>query len=480
MAQFYDTLLGEYIKNPGIRWLWLDKVALREFEYEMQSYDTITNKKEIGFEEVEIKAASIYSWEDVYMTAKIFKKQEDEKLLENKVLQEIENPLIEVMKKVEIDWVKVDRDRLKGIGILLEKEIDSLQKEIIHDAGVEFNISSPKQVGEVLFEKLWLPKWKKTKTGYSVSADVLWDLAVNFPIAQKIVDYRHYSKVLSTYINGLTGLLDQNDFLHTSYNQFIAATWRLSSTNPNLQNIPVSNGIAGEVRDAFISRFENGSIMAFDYSQVEIRLLALMSWDESLIHAFENGIDIHENTRKLIETEERKIAKAVNFWVIYGISWFGLSKMINIPVKEASEYINKFFDSYPKVKIYLDSIIKNCEEKWYVETLFWRKRFIKWINDSNKMIKKSAEREAINMPIQWSSADIIKIAMLRVDKLIKEKKIHSKLIMQVHDELVFDVFPWEEELLKKEIVQIMENIIEDKVVKLKVDIWEGKSWKETK
>ena len=472
--------MGEYIKNPGIRWLWLDKVALREFEYEMQSYDTITNKKEIGFEEVEIKAASIYSWEDVYMTAKIFKKQEDEKLLENKVLQEIENPLIEVLKKVEIDWVKVDRDRLKGIGILLEKEIDSLQKEIIHDAGVEFNISSPKQVGEVLFEKLWLPKWKKTKTGYSVSADVLWDLAVNFPIAQKIVDYRHYSKVLSTYINGLTGLLDQNDFLHTSYNQFIAATGRLSSTNPNLQNIPVSNGIAGEVRDAFISRFENGSIMAFDYSQVEIRLLALMSWDESLIHAFENGIDIHENTRKLIETEERKIAKAVNFWVIYGISWFGLSKMINIPVKEASEYINKFFDSYPKVKIYLDSIIKNCEEKWYVETLFWRKRFIKWINDSNKMIKKSAEREAINMPIQWSSADIIKIAMLRVDKLIKEKKIHSKLIMQVHDELVFDVFPWEEELLKKEIVQIMENIIEDKVVKLKVDIWEGKSWKETK
>ena len=424
MAQFYDTLLGEYIKNPGIRWLWLDKVALREFEYEMQSYDTITNKKEIGFEEVEIKAASIYSWEDVYMTAKIFKKQEDEKLLENKVLQEIENPLIEVLKKVEIYWVKVDRDRLKGIGILLEKEIDSLQKEIIHDAGVEFNISSPKQVGEVLFEKLWLPKWKKTKTGYSVSADVLWDLAVNFPIAQKIVDYRHYSKVLSTYINGLTGLLDQNDFLHTSYNQFIAATGRLSSTNPNLQNIPVSNGIAGEVRDAFISRFENGSIMAFDYSQVEIRLLALMSWDESLIHAFENGIDIHENTRKLIETEERKIAKAVNFWVIYGISWFGLSKMINIPVKEASEYINKFFDSYPKVKIYLDSIIKNCEEKWYVETLFWRKRFIKWINDSNKMIKKSAEREAINMPIQWSSADIIKIAMLRVDKLIKEKKIH--------------------------------------------------------
>ena len=300
MAQFYDTLLGEYIKNPWVRWIWLDKVALREFEYEMQSYDDITNKKEIGFEEVEIKAASIYSWEDVYMTAKIFKKQEEEKVTENKVLIEIENPLVEVLKRVEIDGVKVDRDRLKGIGMLLEKEIDVLQKEIIHDAGIEFNISSPKQVGEILFEKLWLPKGKKTKTGYSVSADVLSDLAINFPIAQKIVDYRHYSKILSTYINGLTGLLDENDFLHTSYNQFIAATGRLSSTNPNLQNIPVSNWVAWEVRDAFISRFENGSIIAFDYSQVEIRLLALMSEDENLIHSFENEIDIHENTRKLI------------------------------------------------------------------------------------------------------------------------------------------------------------------------------------
>lgn len=480
MAKFYDTLLWEYIKDPGVRWLWLDKIALREFEYEMQSYDEITNKKEIGFEEVEIKAASIYSGEDVYMTAKIFKKQEEEKVTENKVLLDIENPLVEVLKKVEIDGVKIDRDRLKGIGILLEKEIDILQKEIIHDAGVEFNISSPKQVGEILFDKLWLPKWKKTKTGYSVSAEVLNFLAIDFPIAQKIVDYRHYSKILSTYINGLTDLLDENDFLHTSYNQFIAATGRLSSTNPNLQNIPVSDGIAWEVRDAFISRFEKGTIIAFDYSQIEIRLLALMSGDENLTHAFENNIDIHENTRKLIDTEERKIAKAVNFWVIYGISWFWLSKMINIPVKDAWEYINKFFDSYPKVKSYLESIIKNCEEKWYVETMFGRKRFVKWINDANKMIKKGAEREAINMPIQWSNADIIKIAMLQIAKLIEEKNIQSKLIMQVHDELVFDVFPWEEAILKKEVIKIMENIIDDKKVKLKVDIGEGKSWKETK
>lgn len=480
MAQFYDTLLGEYIKDPWTRGLSLDKIALREFEYEMQSYETITNKSEIGFEEVELKAASIYSGEDVYMTAKIFKKQEKEKITKNKVLLEIENPLIEVLKQVEIDGVKVDRDRLKGIGTMLEQEIESLKKEIIKEAWVEFNISSPKQVWEVLFETLGLPKWKKTKTGYSVSAEVLGDLAHEFPIAQKIVDYRHYSKILSTYINGLIDLLDENNFLHTSYNQFIAATGRLSSTNPNLQNIPVSDGIAWEVRDAFISRFQNGNIITFDYSQVEIRLLALMSWDENLVQAFQQEIDIHENTRKLIETEERKVAKAVNFGVIYGISGFGLSKMIRIPVKEASEYINRFFESYPKVKTYLDNLIKDCEEKWYVQTLFGRKRFVKGINDANKIIKKAAEREAINMPIQWTSADIIKIAMIQISKLLKEKNMESKLIMQVHDELVFDVFPWEEETLKTNVVHIMENILPDKTVRLKVDIGVGNTWKQAK
>lgn len=495
MAQFYDTLLWEYIKDPGVRWLSLDKIALREWKYKMQSYEEVTMKKKLNFREVELVAASIYSGEDVYITHKLFQKQNKEKTSQDKILQEIEIPLIEVLKNMELDGVKIDRDRLKSIGALLENEIQKLEKEILNEAWVEFNISSPKQVGEVLFDTLWLPKGKKTKTGYSVSAEVLSELAFKFPIAQKIVDYRHYSKILSTYINGLIELLDQDDFLHTSYNQFIAATGRLSSTTPNLQNIPMNDGIAWEVRNAFISRFENGKIIAFDYSQIEIRLLALMSKDKNLVKAFQEETDIHANTAELIGTKERKIAKAVNFWVIYGISGFGLSKMINIPMKDANEYINKFFLSYPEVKKYLESIIKICEKTWYVETLFGRKRYIKWINDANKIIKKAAEREAINMPIQWTNADIIKISMIQIydflqtplqtspltgERLKNWYLLKSKLIMQVHDELVFDVFPWEENIIKETIPNIMENIVKNENIQLKVDTGIGTNWKEAK
>jgi DNA polymerase I len=466
-----------------MKWLSLDKIAFREFDYKMQSYDEITNKKEITFDEVGLEYASVYSWEDVYITYKIFDKQKQEKITNNKVLQEIEIPLIRVLKNMEINWVKIDRDRLKWIWILLEKEIKISKKEIFEESQEEFNINSPKQVWEILFDKLKLPKWKKTKTWYSVSVEVLKQLSYKFDIAQKIINYRHYSKILSTYINWLIILLDENDFLHTSYNQFVTSTWRLSSTKPNLQNIPMWDWIAWEVRDAFISRFydkktrKNWKIMTFDYSQVEIRLLAIMSGDKNLINAFKNGIDIHQNTQELIWSKDRKTAKAVNFWVIYWISWFWLSKMVDLRVKEATEYINKFFDSYPRVKDFLKKIVNDCEKKWYVETMFWRKRFIKWITDSNKTIKKQAEREAINMPIQWTSADIIKIAMIKIDKFLNTKKLKSKLIMQVHDELVFDVFFWEEEKIEKEVKDIMENIIQDKFVKLKVDIHKWESWK---
>jgi len=477
MAKYYDTLLGEYIQNPWRRGLALDKLAEYIFEYEMISYDKITNKKKIIFKEVELEKAAIYSGEDVYMTNKLYTKQLKDKTNENKVLTEIEVPLIEVLKDIEISWVKIDTSKLKEIWELLKVEIKTLQEEIFHKAGEEFNISSPKQVWEILFEKLWLPKWKKTKTGYSVSAEVLWELAKEFSIAQKIIYFRHYNKILSTYITGLLEIINKDNLIHTSFNQTITTTWRLSSSNPNLQNIPSSNGLAWMVREAFISRFENWSIMAFDYSQVEIRILAIMSWDENLLSAFKSWIDIHHKTAEFIfwknniGSSERKIAKAVNFWVIYWISPFWLSKMIDISIADAKTYIDKFFENYPKVRIFLDKTIKICKEKWYVETLFGRKRYIAWINDKNKIIKKSSEREAINMPIQWTSADIIKIAMIKVNKLLKEKQLKSKMIMQVHDELVFDVILEEKKLLEKEVLNIMENIIKDKEIKLKVDIW---------
>lgn len=485
-AKIYDTLLWEYIRNPWIMWLSLDKLSQKDFWYRMISYDEVTNKKKLNFKDVDLKNAAIYSWEDVYITNKLFLKQEEDKITQNKILNDIEIPLIKVLKKMEIDWVFIDVDRLKGIWTLLENEIVSLEKNIIWEVWIEFNIKSPKQVGEILFDKLGLPRWKKNKTWYSVGVEVLSELAHSFPIAQKILDYRHYTKILSTYIAWILELVDENSLIHTSYNTAVTSTWRLSSTAPNLQNIPSSNWIAGEIRAAFISRFDGWKILAFDYSQVEVRILAIMSGDENLINAFKDKVDIHHKTAEFlfpnstITNNERKIAKAVNFWVIYWISSFWLSKMIWIGMKDAWIYIWKFYESYPKVKQFLDKIIKDCEKNKYVETLFWRKRYINWINDLNRIIKSGAEREAINMPIQWTSADIIKIAMIKVFDFLENKKLKSKMIMQVHDELVFDTYPWEEEILKKEVVNIMQNVITGTPITLKTDIWEWKSWKDAK
>lgn len=486
MAKFYDTLLGEYIQAPWTRWLSLDKLALRDFDYEMISYDTISQKKKLRFDEVDLIEAANYSCEDVYITHKLYQQQESKEIHKNSVLTDIEIPLLEVLKDMEVTWVKIDRNKLKWIGLLLSQELEHLQKSIFDEVWEEFNINSPKQVWEILFWKLALPKWKKTKTGYSVSADVLWELAHDYPIAQKIVDFRHYSKLQSTYIDGLLEIADENDFIHTSYNAAVTATWRLSSTSPNLQNIPSSAWVAGEIRDWFISRFEWWKMMASDYSQIEVRLLAIMSWDENLLEAFKQNKDIHHTTAEFlfpnqtITSDNRKIAKAVNFWVIYGISAFWLSKMINISMKDAKIYIDTFYNSYPKVKEFFDKQIQWCEQNWYVETLYGRRRYIPGINDKNAIIKNAAKREAMNMPIQWSNADIIKISMIKIHKFLKQEKLQSQLIMQVHDELVFDVYPWEEKVLWEKVTQIMENIISDKAIILKTDTVFWETWKETK
>lgn len=477
-AKIYDTLLWEYIQNPGVRWLSLEKLADRKLWYEMLSFDDLVKKNKLdNFSQVDLELASKYSGEDVYITYQLFCEQELSEV-ETKILDEMDLPFIEILKNMEITGVKISRDRLKELWTIFENEALKYEKLIYEISKEEFNINSPKQVGGILFDKLNLPKWKKTKTGWSVSADVLENLAKEFPIAEFIIKYRHFTKLNSTFVNWLLDLLDENDFLHTSYNQAVTATWRLSSTNPNLQNIPSSSWIAWEIRSAFVSRFEGWKIMALDYSQVELRLLAIMSSDENLLEVFQNNWDIHSKTAELIWTTDRKIAKAVNFGVIYWISGFGLSKMIDITVSDANLYIKKFFESYPKVRIFLDETIKKCEETWYVETLFWRKRYIKGITDRNKMIKSGAEREAINMPIQWTNADIMKIAMIKMWEFMKWKK--SKLIMQVHDEVVFDIYPWEKKEIEKEVTKIMENVLIWKQINLKVDCEIGNNWKEAK
>ena len=486
LAQFYDTLLGEYIQAPWTRGLSLDKLSLRDFNYEMISYDEILQKKKLRFDEVDLLAAADYSCEDVYMTHKLYEKQVKNKTTQIWLLHDIEIPLLSVLKDMEITWVKIDRNKLKWIWLLLAQELENLQKSIFDEVWEEFNINSPKQVGVILFEKLALPKGKKTKTGYSVSAEVLWELSHQFPIAQKIVDFRHYSKLQSTYIDWLLEIADENDFIHTSYNAAVTTTGRLSSTSPNLQNIPSSAWIAGEIRDWFVSRFEWWKIMASDYSQVEVRLLAIMSGDENLLEAFKQNKDIHRTTAEFLfpnqtlTSDHRKIAKAVNFWVIYWISTFGLSKMIGINMKDAKIYIDTFYNSYPKVKEFFDEQISFCEQNWYVQTLYGRRRYMPGINDKNAIIKNAARREAMNMPIQWTSADIIKLSMVKIHKYLSDEKIKSQLIMQVHDELVFDVYPWEEKVLWEKVTHLMENILTDTPIVLKTDTVFWDTWKEAK
>lgn len=497
MAQYYDTMLAEYIKNPGQRWLGLDSLAERKYNYEMISYSDITEKKKLRFDEVDLEKAADYSWEDVYITYKLYKEQLEHDYIESSlatkgerenkkdILREIELPLMEVLSDMEMTGIKIDRDILKGIGMRLESAIAELESQIHSLAWEEFNIKSPKQVGEILFEKLSLPSAKKTKTGYSVNAEVLEGLKGKHEIAEKIITYRHYSKLLSTYIEGLLDVASDEDRIHTSYNQTIASTGRLSSVNPNLQNIPTGDDIAGEIRSAFIPDSDS-TLVAFDYSQVEVRLLAIMSGDKNLLNAFKEGRDIHQVTGEFIfwthdiSGTQRRFAKAVNFWVIYGISPFGLSKMIDVPQSESKKYIDAFYENYPKVREFFDETIHACKKNWYVETLFGRKRYIPWINDQNKMIQQGAAREAINMPIQGTSADIIKIAMIRIADKLKSWNYKSKMLLQVHDELVFNIHNSEKEELEKIIREIMESILPDAPIELKVDKGEGQNWKQAK
>lgn len=487
MARYYDTLLAQYIKNPWQRNLGLDALAEREFNYQMISYDEITQKKKLRFDEVDLKEASVYSGEDVYMTWKLYEAQKNNPYISNStVLRDIEFPLMEVVSRMEMTGIKIDRDILKGIGMRLEHALWELEREIHHLAGETFNINSPKQVGEILFEKLGYPTAKKTKTWFSVNAEVLEELAKKYPIAELIVRYRHYSKLQSTYVEWLLEVASDDDRIHTNYNQTIAATGRLSSTNPNLQNIPTGDDIAWEIRSAFIADGPNDELVAFDYSQVEVRLLAIMSGDEHLLNAFKQGRDIHQVTAEFIfgtseiSSTQRRFAKAVNFWVIYGISPFGLSNMIDVSQKDAKSYIEAFYANYPKVRTFYDSIIENGKKNTYVETLFGRRRYIPAMNDRNRMIQQGAEREAINMPIQGTSADIIKIAMIRIDALLREKNMKSTMLLQVHDELVFNIVPEEKEFLFREIPHIMENVLESAPIPLKVDMGRGKNWKQCK
>lgn len=410
-----------------------------------------------------------------------------EKLKENnqlKLLQEIEIPLAMMLSEIELNGFKVNRKRLDEIGLFLTDEIKYLENKIYEEVGHEFNIASPKQLGTILFEELQIAKGKKNKTGYSTSAEVLEKLAEIHPVPKLILEYRKYSKLLSTYVTGLSAEISPIDGkVHTTFKQALTATGRLSSTEPNIQNIPVRTSDGRLIRSAFIPSFEEGQLVSADYSQIELRILADVSSCETMINDFNNGLDLHTITAariydedvENITKEERRVAKAVNFGIIYGMSDWGLAEQLHISPAKSNEFIRKYFDVYKEIKIYLDNVIEKTKETGYTTTIFNRRRYIKEINSSNHALREFAKRTAMNAPIQGSAADIIKIAMINVAKEMKKHNLKSKIVAQVHDELIIDATKDEIEIVKKLLKDTMENAVKLKV-KLTVDVESGSTW----
>ena len=484
----FDTMIAGYLLEYNIK----EDISYlaNSFNYNIPFYDEmyLKNKSKSLYEEEDIKKtakAALLKAKFIYETKNIFEeKLKEEKLLD--LFEEIEMPLSKVLGDMEYNGVLIDQNELNKLGEEFKIKIELLEQSIYNDAGEKFNISSPKQLGEILFDKLQLPHGKKNKSGYSTSIDVLNKLLGKHPIIEKIIEYRTINKLYTTYVEGLKNAICSDGKIHTIYTQTLTRTGRLSSIEPNLQNIPIRNEYGALIRKAFIPS-ENGIIMSGDYSQIELRILSHMANIDSLKKAFYDNIDIHTKTASdifkiptdLVDKKMRRIAKAVNFGIIYGISSFGLSENLHIRPKEAKEFIDSYLQTYPGVKQYMDDTIKKAYEDGYVRTLFNRKRTIGELQNKNYMIRQSGERIALNTPIQGTSADIIKKAMIEIAKKLEQEKMQTKMIIQVHDELVFDVPNNEKEKIEKIIKDIMENVCELSVP-LNVEIAYGKNWREAK
>ena len=492
-GKIFDTLLAHFLIDPDSRNNSMDILAERYLNYKTISFEDLVGKKgknQKTIDQINPELVCDYASEDADITwqlKEIFEKKiQDTKI--QKLLHEVEEPLSFVLADMEYEGVNVDTSALKKMSVELEKDSKKSQQEIYNLAGKNFNIGSPKQLGEILFDKLKISENpKKTKTGqYATGEDILHRLSKNHKIAGKILEFREYNKLKSTYVDALPKLISNKDHrIHTDYRQTVASTGRLSSNNPNLQNIPIRTQRGREVRKAFIPKNENYLVLSADYSQIELRIMAAFSKDEAMIQAFKEGKDIHSITASKIfkvaienvQPEMRRKAKEVNFGIIYGISAFGLSQNLNISRAEAKEVIDSYFKEFPKVKTYMENAIEEAKSKEYVETLLGRKRFLRNINSKNFTMRGFDERNAINAPIQGSAADIIKIAMIDIHKWMKKKNVKSKMIMQVHDELVFDVHKEEIEQMKTQIAHMMQNAIKLEVP-MEVGLGIGKNWLE--
>ena len=468
-----------------------------EFDIEIAAYlidsskgkypiSTLVNEY-IG-EDIQGSDEEVFVKEGKYLRAlylELKKKIEEESM--NELYYNIELPLVKVLASMEALGFKVNKDKLEEIGEKLKVEIDRTQNEIYELSEEEFNINSPKQLGKILFEKLDLPVVKKTKTGYSTSAEVLEKLSDKHPIIEKIMYYRQITKLYSTYIEGLKNVIDVDECIHSNFNQTVTTTGRLSSTEPNLQNIPIKYEMGREIRKVFIPMNDDCVLLSADYSQIELRVLADMAGDTNMIDAFNHHSDIHTKTASEVfgvPVEEvtslmRSNAKAVNFGIVYGISDFSLAQDLKITKKEAAEYMNIYFERYPRIKEYLNETVEKAKSDGYVLTILNRRRFIPEIKASNKIVKALGERLAMNAPIQGSAADIIKIAMVNVYNKLNELNLKSRILLQVHDELILNVYNNELDKVKALVKEEMENVLKLKV-KLEVDMNVGKTWYDSK
>lgn len=490
----FDTMLAHYLIEPDMRH-GMDYLSGIYLNYEPVSITTLIGKKgkgQLNMRDVAIEKIKEYAAEDADITYQLAQKLMPE-IVEKEakpLLDEIEIPLIDVLSDMEREGVKINKEFLLQYSKELETDIAALEKRIIELAGKPFNIASPKQLGEILFDHLKLdPKAKKTKTGqYQTGEDVLQKLSEH-EIVQCILDVRQLSKLKSTYVDSLPELINpKTGRVHTSFNQAVAATGRLSSTNPNVQNIPIRTDKGKEIRKAFIPRNEDYVLLSADYSQIELRIIAAMAHEEAMIEAFKNNLDIHAATAakvygiplEEVTGTQRRNAKAVNFGIIYGQSAFGLAESLGIPRKEAAQIIDEYWKQYPRIKAYMSETINTAKEYGYVETLKGRRRYLRDINSANFTVRGFAERNAINAPIQGSAADMIKIAMINIFARMKNSKAEikkSKMILQVHDELLFDVHKDEVEAMKKLVVEEMENAMQI-AVPIKAEVGVGENWLE--
>ncbi|MDP2174142.1 MAG: DNA polymerase I [Candidatus Cloacimonadaceae bacterium] len=487
----FDTVLAAYILDPGTNQYSLDACAMEELGHTMIPISALigSGKKQVTFDLVDVRFAAKYAAEDAWVVFRIYpiyrKRLDNSNMRE--LYDEIELPLVRVIERMEENGVSIDTGMLHEISKTLNREIKLLTEKIYDYAGYRFNLNSTQQLAKLLFEEKKLPSRKKTKSGFSTDSSVLETLAEDYQIADDLIQYRQLAKLESTYVSALPKLINPaTGRIHSSFNQTVASTGRLSSSNPNLQNIPVRTELGRAIRKAFVAKEEGFLILAADYSQIELRLLALFSRDEVLIDAFHKGIDIHRQTAALITDkslaevsgEERRQAKAINFGLLYGMGQKKLARELGISQDRAKELITNYFERFPSIRAFINNCIANARRERYCETLFGRRLYLRNINSPNQGLKSEAERVSVNMPIQGSAADLIKIAMLDIHALIKADD-RIRMIMQVHDELVFEVHKDSVERATALIRDCMENALPQEhrnIVEIKTDISHGASW----